>query len=186
MKDPDELNSVLKNLPGISIKKSYYRFIGIKYLKDPLSALGSKKNGGRYNFKDAFEVLYIAPDPQTAVQETLQNINFRFPPKAIITIDVEVQEIINLKDEKTINTLGIYTEKLHRPWRKFQDIEGKESYTQTLGKSIYEAQKFEGIQYPSAKVKGKYNLAIFPERLKKGSLITVYDPDKLLEQYLKG
>ena len=41
MKPYDELKDILEKAPGISIKKSYYRMIGVKYLKNPLSALGS-------------------------------------------------------------------------------------------------------------------------------------------------
>jgi hypothetical protein len=46
--------------------------------------------------------------------------------------------------------------------------------------------EIERILEISTKVKGKYNLAIFPGRLKRGSHIKVYDPDKLLEQVIKG
>ena len=47
-------------------------------------------------------------------------------------------------------------------------------------------KKFEGIRYPSAVLKDKYNLAIFPDRLKKGSEVKVYDPDRLIEQVVLG
>ncbi len=182
----NEVKSTLETIPGIAIKKSYYRLMGVKYLKNPLSALGSKFSGGRYNHIGQFEALYLAPDPKTAVEENLKNINFRFPPKSIITIDVEVQSIINLKDKKLINILGIDRDRLFSPWRQIQDIDHKLAYTQVLGQLIYDSKLFEGILYPSAKVKGKYNLAIFPDRLKRGSNIKVYDPDKILEQVIKG
>ncbi len=74
---------------------------------------------------------------------------------------------------------GIDTNQLFSAWRIPMD---KESYTQTLGRLIYESKKFEGIRYPSSKIKGKYNLALFPDRLKKGTSIKVYDPNKLVEQ----
>jgi RES domain-containing protein len=186
MKSYNELKSILEAIPGIGIKKSYYRLMGIKYLKNPLSALGSKLSGGRYNHIGQFEALYLAPDPKTAVEENLKNISFRFPPKSIITIDVDVQSIIDLKSKKLLNILGINRDQLFCPWRKIQDIDQKIAYTQVLGQMIYDSERFEGILYPSAKVKGKYNLAIFPDRLKKGSSIKVYDPDKILEQVIKG
>lgn len=186
MKPYDELKSILTSLRGISIKKPYYRVMGIKYLKNPLSALGAKLGGGRYNYIGEFEVLYVAPDVQTAVQETLRNINFRFSPKSIVTIEAKVKSILNLQDQGTINELGIDEEKLFCPWRRMQDIDQKKAYTQILGEVIYNSNQFEGILYPSVKVKGKYNLAIFPDRLKKGSYIKVYDPEKLLEQVIKG
>jgi hypothetical protein len=36
MKLYDELQDILKKVPGIAIKKSFYRMIGVKYLKNPL------------------------------------------------------------------------------------------------------------------------------------------------------
>lgn len=186
MKPYDELKDILEKAPGISIKKSYYRIIGVKYLKNPLSALGSKLTGGRYNYIGEFEVLYLAPNPQTALQETLKNINFRFPPKSLITIEVNTKYILNLRAKKVTSALGIDIEKLFLPWRKIQDIDQEKAYTQVLGQAVYESKIFEGIQYPSAKVRGKYNLAIFPDRLRKESSIKVYDPDKILEQVIVG
>jgi RES domain-containing protein len=186
MKSYDELKDILEKAPGISIKKSYYRMIGVKYLKNPLSALGSKLTGGRYNYIGEFEVLYLAPNPQTALQETLKNINFRFPPKSLITIEVNTKYILNLRAKKVISTLGIEIEKLFLPWRKIQDLDQEKAYTQILGQAVYDSKIFEGVQYPSAKVKGKYNLAIFPNRLRKESSIKVYDPDKILEQVIVG
>ena len=186
MKPYDEIERILEIIPAISIKRPYYRVMGVKYLRNPLSALGSKLAGGRYNYIGEFEVLYVAPDVQTAVQETLKNVPFRFSPKSIITIEVEVQKIVDLEDKKTIDALGLDVDKLFLPWRKTQDIDQKKAYTQILGQVIYANKIFEGIRYPSTKVKGKYNLAIFPGRLKRGSHIKVYDPDKLLEQVIKG
>jgi RES domain-containing protein len=184
MKPYDELLHVLETLPGKPVKKPYYRLIGIKYLKNPLSALGSKLIGGRYNYIGTFEVLYVAPDAQTAVREIIKDFQFRFPPKSLITIEVDLRYIADLEDRRTIETLGIDRDELFSPWRKIQDIDRKKAYTQTLGEAIYNSKRFEGIRYPSAKVRGKYNLAIFPDRLKEKSRIKVYDPDKLLEQVI--
>jgi RES domain-containing protein len=186
MRPYDELKRILETFPGISIKQPYYRVMGIRYLRNPLSALGSKIAGGRYNYIGEFEVLYVAPDARTAVQEILKNINFRFSPKSIITIDVEVQKVVDLEDNKVIDALGIEVDKLFLPWRKIQDIDQEKAYTQILGELIYNSKQFEGIRYPSVKVEGKYNLAIFPDRLKRGSNMKVYDPDRLLEQVIKG
>jgi RES domain-containing protein len=186
MKPYDELQDILKKVPGIAIKKSFYRMIGVKYLKNPLSALGSKFTGGRYNYIGEFEVLYLAPNPQTALQEILKNINFRFPPKSLITIEVDTKCVLNFRAKKVISALGIEINRLFLPWRKIQDIDQEKAYTQILGQVVYDSKIFEGIQYPSAKVKGKYNLAIFPDRLKKESSIKVYDPDKILEQAIVG
>lgn len=182
MESPKAIKESLNFIQGTAIKRSFYRFIGIEYLKDLLGTIGALK-GGRYNLKNAFEVLYMAPDPETAIAETTKSHNFRFPPKMIVTIDINVQHILDIEDKQTINLLGIDPEKLFCAWRIPSN---KESYTQILGYLIYESKKFEGIRYPSAVVKDKYNIAIFPDRLKKGSEVKVYDPDKLIEQVILG
>ncbi len=182
MKPRKEIKRILKSLQGITIDKSYYRFVGIEYINDLLSSVGSL-NGGRYNLKDAFEVLYMAPDTKTAITETAKSYNFRLPLKIIITIDVNVQTILDFKDKSNIKKLEIDTERLLEPWR----YPGKkESYTQTLGRLIYESGRFEGIRYPSAKLQSRYNLAIFPDRMKENSKIKIYDPDKIIEQIIEG
>lgn len=182
MRSIKDFQNQLRKISGIPIEEPYYRYLGIQYLNDPLAALQSKLNGGRYNYRGAFEALYMAPDPITAVKEGSKNFDFKFPPKAIITIEVEVRDIIDLENQETIKTLGITKSNLLKPWRESQDIFEDEAYTQVIGRLIYESNKFEGIRYPSAKVDGKYNLMIFPDRLKNISQTSVYDPDKILEK----
>lgn len=184
MKSPKEIKEALELLPGVTIRKSFYRFVSIEHMSDLMGSVGSLR-GGRYNLKKAFEVLYMAPDPETAIAETIKPHNFRFPPKMIITIDVKLQHVLDLGNKHTLEDLGINTDQLFCAWRIPTN---KEAYTQTLGRLVYESYKFEGIRYPSVVEKGKskYNLAVFPGRLKKGSNIKVYDPEKLVEQVLSG
>lgn len=175
-----EWHEQLNKIPGVPIKGFFYRFIGIEYLSNPLGALQSKVTGGRYNFKGQFEVLYLAPDSVTAINEGQKEILDKFPPKAIITVEVDVKCIIDLEDRKIRDALKIDTCRLMESWRDIQR-KGGESYPQTFGRIVYELDRFEGIRYPSAKVNGKYNLAIFPDKLKEVSQTSVYDPDKILK-----
>ncbi len=186
MRSPEELKNILKQQQGIFFDTCFYRFMGIEYLKNPLSGLGSFEHGGRYNYlKDRFEVIYLAPDPETAIAESTRD-EILITPRSMITIEVNLQEVLDLKVPKVINALGIINKELYCPWRKIQDIDGKKAYTQILGNLIYGAQIFEAIHYPSAKKRGRYNLAIFPKRLKKGSELKIYDPDRKIEQVIKG
>jgi len=182
MKSPRTVKQLLKSLQGITIQKFFYRFVGIKYINNLLSCVGSL-DGGRYNLKNTFEVLYMAPDPETAIAETIKPHNFKLPPKIIITIDVIFQNILNLEDQYVLEHLGLKTKQLFCSWRIPSD---KETYTQTLGRIIHETKIFEGIRYPSVIVKNKYNLGIFPDRLRKGSRIKIYDPQKLVKQIISG
>ncbi|MHB1274873.1 MAG: RES domain-containing protein [Candidatus Humimicrobiaceae bacterium] len=73
----------------------------IEHLKDPLSGLGSLENGGRYNFKGGFEAVYLAPDPETTVAEGSRD-KYLIPPSVLISIEANLQKVIDLEDRKTI------------------------------------------------------------------------------------
>ena len=141
------------------------------------------KNGGRYNIRNSFEVLYVAPDIQTAIKETRLVDKFKLPPSIIITIDVNLKSVLDLENKSNLAELGIASKQLFSNWRY---PSREESYTQKIGRLVYESKKFEAIYYPSVKVKNKYNLAIFSERLKKKSHIKIYDPDKVIKNILEG
>src|SRR3989338_91305 len=174
---------VLQSIAGTAIQQSFFRFVNVAYLKNLLSCAGSFKNGGRYNLKNSFEVLYMAPDAQTAIEETGLIDKFQLPPRVLITVDVSLQSVLDLEDRKIVEDLGIESERLSSNWRYPSH---EESYTQTIGRLVYHSRRFEAIWYPSAKVRNKYNLAIFPERLEKSSVIKIYDPDKVIENILEG
>lgn len=133
--------------------------------------------------KNSFEVLYMAPDAQTAIEEAGLIDKFRLPPRILITLDVRLQSVLDLEERKIVEDSGIEFERLFSSWRYPGD---KESYTQTIGRLVYHSRRFEAIRYPSARVRNKYNLAIFPERLRKSSVIKIYDPDKVIESILEG
>lgn len=111
MNDPAEVKNILKTLSGIVLKKPYYRSISIEYLNNLLSSIGSLQ-GGRYNLKNSFEVLYMAPGPETVIAECKKPYNFKIPPTVLITIEVNLQQILNLEDPQIIKISGIDTEKL--------------------------------------------------------------------------
>ena len=185
MKSSVEFKENLNTISGISIETNFYRFLKIEYLKNPLSGLGSFKYGGRYNFKTEFEVLYLTSDPDTAVAEGSRD-RLLIPPSALITIKVRLYKIINFEDKKIIDSLGIREPDLHCPWRKIQDIDEKKAYTQVLGGLIHDSGEFEAIRYPSVERIGKYNLAVFTDRLNDNSEIKVYDPDNMICRTIKG
>jgi hypothetical protein len=125
----------------------------------------------------------MAPDAQTAIEEAGVIDKFKFPPRILITVDVILQSVLDLEEEKIVEDLGIDSERLFSNWRYPSN---KESYTQKMGRLVHGSRRFEAIRYPSAKIGNKYNLAVFPERLKKASVIKIYDPDKVIENVLEG
>lgn len=182
MKFGIQFTSSLKKVEGGPIHAAFFRSLDLSFTHDPLSSLGAKKHGGRYNQKGLFEVLYLAPDPETALKEGRKSFSFYLPPTALITAEVGLQKVVDLQNKGVIKELGIGSENLFLSWV----LAEKETYTQTLGRLIFESKLFEAIRYPSARVAGKYNLAVFPGRLIKGSRIVVYDPDQKIKAELFG
>jgi len=182
MLPPSEFRKALNKIPYIPVESNFYRFIKIQFIKHPLSGLGSLRHGGRYNYKNVFEVLYLTSDPDTAVAESSRD-RLLIPPSVLITVRVRLQRVINIENEDVINSLGIIRAELNKPWRKIQDIDEKKAYTQVLGELIYDSREFEAIRYPSAIRNGKYNLALFTERLRNSSEVKVYDPEHRINKF---
>ena len=182
MKFGIQFASSLKKVEGISVHAPFFRSLDLAFVHDPLSSLGAKKHGARYNQKGLFEVLYLAPDPETALKEARKSFGAYLPPTAIITAEVKLQKVLDLQDERVIKELGIRCENLFLSWV----LAERETYTQKLGRLIHESRLFEAIRVPSARVAGKYNLAIFPDRLLQSSKIIVYDPDQKIKAELPG
>jgi RES domain-containing protein len=177
-----QFSASLKKIEGISVQAPFFRSLDYKYIQDPLSSLGALKHGGRYNQKGSFEVLYLAPDPETAAKEALKSFSGYLPPRILLTVNVHLQKVLDIQSDEVIKELGIKTERLSGSWQ----LSEKETYTQKLGRLVYESKYFEGIRYPSAQVAGKYNLAIFDRRLIPGSIIEIYDPNQNLKAKLSG
>lgn len=58
--------------------------------------------------------------------------------------------------------------------------------TQDLGEAVYELGGVEALWAPSARLAGASNLVVFPDRLRAGSGLTLYDPDRLLSVSMSG
>ncbi len=67
-----KLEQLLSSLAGSAQRGTFFRSIDLHWLLQgtPLSAIGSRMRGGRYNRKGAFEAFYIANTQQTALYET--------------------------------------------------------------------------------------------------------------------
>jgi RES domain-containing protein len=176
----------LPAIKPIAIKATYFRFIGLQYLQSPLSAIGSMVFGGRYNYKNSFETLYLAPNSEAAIKESTRGFSMKILPKVLMSIEVTLCNVIDLGDQSVLNELKINIDELFVPWRKVQNINSEEAFTQKLGRAIFACGHFEAIRYPSAMIKNHYNLAVFPERLSKKSTIKIYDPEKIIEHTLQG
>jgi RES domain-containing protein len=112
-------------------------FYGSKRPMRPLWGLGAPRGGGRFTPKNGPSSLYVAEDVDTANREGWQ-VTSGAPVKpaagvtrAIYTVEVEINDVINLRDRWVRTLLGTSVAELRGPWRYRRDR--KTPPTQRLG-----------------------------------------------------
>jgi len=99
------LERLLSSLAGSTVRGTFFRSIDLQWLLEdtPLSAIGSRLHGGRYNRKGVFEAFYIANTPETALYETDAIfkaagvvVGVRQPPRVMLSIDCHLQNVLDL------------------------------------------------------------------------------------------
>lgn len=177
-----------------------YRFIGSRFLSSPLSSAGSKLRGGRFNPPGAFEVLYTALESETALAEregillTAPGIRLARGVRTgvLLRIDCRLARALDLRDGAVRERLGRSLASLLGPWLPWNadppeaaaSAPGPLAPSQRLGVAVYESTRFEAILYPSAKDPRGSCLAIFPDRLRRGSRVVVDDPEGVIRAAL--
>lgn len=176
----------LTRLKAVALKGTGYRVINAQYLRTPLSAIGSKLRGGRYNPKGNFEVLYLANSQVTALLEveSLLYTSKRLRPKsapvqAVLTVDYKLSRVVDLTKARNQQALGITQDDLLKPWLLGQ-ARGDYAITQQIGMVVQELGSIEALKVPCAKKPSEWNLAVFLDNLGKGSSYTLYDPEGLI------
>lgn len=175
MKDLAAFTRSFREIPGAALRGFFFRGIPLKYVATPLSALGSRVGGGRYNAAGSFDVYYLAPNPDVALHETrsidASGAPKRIAPLALFSVDVELQHVVDLTRDETLRILGMASADLTREWRALV-LAGETPTTHTIGAAA-RAAGVEALVYPSARVPGAANLAIIVDRLRRGSTVRV-------------
>jgi RES domain-containing protein len=136
-----------------------------QYLLDTL--IGSMRAGNRFNPVGEFGAIYLSLDPETPFRELYRayvrsagtsNPEDIAAKRALLTVDVSLQQVVNLSDAAERKEWGVTPEHLTGEWASCQQ----------LARSIYHSH--EAIRYPSATGQGE-NLAIFYDRLVQGSYL---------------
>ena len=174
-----------------------YRFIGSRFLARPLSSAGSRLHGGRFNPPGAFEVLYTALTAQTALAEregillTTPGIRLARDVRTgvLLRIHCRLARVLDLRDARAREQLRVSLASLLGPWLPWTAESGAGmrhalAPSQRLGLAVYEGRRFEAILYPSAKDPRGSCLAIFPDRLRRGSRVRVHDPEGVIRAAL--
>ncbi len=141
-------------------------------------------DGGRYNPAGNFEMLYAAETEDTVVRETRAvvvdpatgvRIAQRHPPAVHLTINVDLQVVVDLTNEDNCDALGIHVEDLLVEWRAMLAT-SKTPLTHVIGEAA-RAAAAEALIVPSARLLGTKNIAIIPDRLRTGSFFEIYRPE---------
>jgi RES domain-containing protein len=167
---------------GICFRNVSQRFAS---RQDILSARGSLLTGGRFNFRGAFELLYLSCDVHTCLEETTKALLYdgfivaKALPRTIIGVEVELQRVLKLTDAAIRRRRGVTAGDLIRTdWQHAQDVLGREALTQEIGRLARDAG-FEALLVPSAATRSGRNLDIFPDRLASTSYCRVLNADHL-------
>lgn len=174
---------------GVINNKIWYRAIAWAYRRDPLSYSHTWKAASRYNRGNgSFPMLYLAPDPLTALLEIRALIHvpgFPSPIRikslvsyAVVPVRVTgLKTIIDFGDPSQRKQANTTAQELTGDWRTYgrHRHSGKAGTvrssrraapTQELGLYLYRRDpKVEGFLAPAAVSPTVANLVLFPDRL---------------------
>jgi len=172
-------------------KGTTYRVTTLKY-RDPREVLrgeGSFRNGGRWNGIESFRAVYGSIDAVVALAEqqaSAKYANLPYPfreTRLVVAIDLDLVRIIDLTVAENLEKLSVTEGELREDWRKVQE-QGFESFTQALGRALFEA-KAEGLMARSARVENGINVVYFPENKRRGSSVRLPEARQLRDLRLE-
>jgi RES domain-containing protein len=157
-------------IPSVTVQGEWFRCVSLR--RDPLSGEGARLAGGRLNLPGE-PAIYLASAPTLAVAENLRLANLfgveRFPPRLLVTIEVTLSQVVDLRSQQARSTLGILMEDLTGDWRATSGP----SPSQLLSVRLIES-RYEAAICPSAIEPGSANLVVFTRNVDaEGSLHVV-------------
>lgn len=155
------------------------RNISFRYSSDPLSTAGNAYSNGRFHRKGVDNpTLYLAQNEHIAHAERRISGLVPISPHLTFWTKVRLNNILDLSTA-TPNIFINEEEKhfcLNLPYRYFNDVLDIESFSQIFARKARD-EGFEGVLYNSVRSEGLC-LAIFTDRLLKGSDVLIMQKDK--------
>jgi RES domain-containing protein len=187
----EKLTRALSQAALVVVYGPWSRIVGFRHLLGPPPGLSgppqplwggaAKLYGARFTPKGAFDSIYLASDPITALLEVQALVllpggplALRTSPWAIVTIDGLVSNVLDLTNPATLTALGTNEQELSGTWVTLTNPP-----TQLLALAAWRSARIAGIKYRSAKHPGNgLNLVVFPDRLSvsPNDYLEVYDP----------
>jgi|ERR1041384_3754978 RES domain-containing protein len=183
-----ELVAAINVAPLTALAGPYHRYVLHRYIALALSSgsplhilsgVPARTAGGRFNLPGRFLTTYLALDAITAQVEA-ERIT---APFVHVPVAGDLQAVLRLDDPRVTALLHLTPAELHADWR-FPNARGLETTTQKLGHAVYASGRIEGVVYPSNVHPGGVCVAVFPERLLRGSSLKVDDPSRVILEQL--
>jgi RES domain-containing protein len=189
---PNGILSALEVAPLGHFHGTAYRLIEHRYIETALSGIGSLTAGGRYNVAGAFEALYLSEDPTTTLHEAQavvhtdgRLIGVKGPPRLLLSIELELKHVLDVTSETLHAQLRTTLPELISSWLPFVGCTPP-APTQELGSAAYATGRISALRAPSARVPGATNIIVFPDRLRVGEFVAVFDDTGNIRARLDG
>jgi len=181
MRRVDRFRAVFKTL-GQPARGSSFRAVLLTFQSSPISAIGSRIAGGRYNAKAIFEALYTAESADTALREL--NVVVQVPdgswitvpaaPHILFTVDYDLSNVVDLTEPDVLTQLKIEPADLLSNW-KLDVLSGRVPLTHEIGIAARLAG-VEALRVPSAQNKTSKNIVVIYDQMLTTSRVRIHDP----------
>lgn len=176
----------------------WYRAIQTHFLATALSTRHTRTISSRFSgatpVSPGYEILYLAENHAIALLEAQALLGSPITPGGlvphphstwtILNVSVRLQAIAELTDEATQNLLATTAQEITGDWMGYRlrglgtTVKGPTGLapTQELGDALYRVPGLEGFRTLSAKVPYQEVLVVFPQKLRKGSRVSWFNP----------
>jgi RES domain-containing protein len=169
-----------------------YRVTTLDYPRprDILMGQGSFLHGGRWNAPGSFRAVYGSTTDLVAVQESRANAEYAgiaLPfrrPRLLVVVELALRSVLDLTTSEALELIRLTADELRaEDWRKVQ-AEGFESFTQSLGRAVFESGA-NGLLAPSARVADGVTVVYVPENRTTDDEASVCESEQLDRIHVK-
>ena len=155
----------------ITIDGRFWRMLGVRWQREPLSGAGAARSGGRWN-RPGEPALYLSSDHSTAIAEYNQGL---VHPGTLVAFDIHSTAIADLTDTGVSNSLELTDADLRADWRRIVEVERGMPPGWGLADQLTGAG-FDGMLVPSVVAPGT-NLVLWQWSIGgPGANVRVVDP----------
>ena len=184
----------------------WFRAFDPRHMSTPLATAYTAQVPSRFSPGPAcaspFEILYLSENHLVCLREveallgssTITPIPNPTSSWLIINVQVSLQQVADLTLVAEQRRLGTTAQELTGDWEGYQSRTPHSSVpqpigtapTQDLGEALFSIPRLEAFRTVSARVPGQMNLAVFPQKLLKGSRIAYRDSASGRVHEIKG